>query len=423
MPVCRDTGLTCLTTPKQNTNKNRVMPSTKKQGNNSGMRNHIRAEFTEVARELGGSRSKHRTAAQSQSKPRRSMRQTQAVNFASAIQQPFHALATGAKVPDIYSLPTATYHARGTAVVNAGGAGNWGVALMPNPVASMLDLGADCNGSSSVFSTSMTPFTSFPATYGALTPNNLAGVLTSYRVVSWGIKITNIQPALAATGRLYVAVIPSMSFTPSFAELSLATSNGSGFLSQAFLGQNMFTSSILDLPVAQEVSASELMTGAVQIAPSALNPCFYNFKDTQGAVHINTLEYAGDTVYSNAAGVSSAAASLSDLTSQSGGCSIILYGDGFPGNANVLEIEYIYHLEGTPIVSVTGLAGGSHTTLTGSTNTVEVAITGSPVAKSITFMDEAQQMAETANRAYKGAVDFANSPIGRGIESALMCLF
>jgi len=399
------------------------MPSTKKQGNNSGMRSHIRAEFTEVARELGGNRQTHRAPKQSVPRAPRSLKQSQAVNFASAIQQPFHALSTGVKVPDIYSLPTATYHARGTCVINSAGAGNLGVSFFPNPIASLLDLGADCNASSSVANTSMTALTTFPAVYGAITPTNLQNVLTSYRVVSWGIKITNLQPALAATGRLYVAVIPSQSFTPSFYELSQYTNNGAGTLSKTLLGQNMFTSAILDLPISKEVSASELMTGAIQIAPAALNPLFYNFKDLATVATVNNAQYVGNTNESTSTGLGQYAATVSDSTSQSGGCSIILYGDGFPGTANVLEIEYIYHLEGTPVVNLTGLAGGSNSTLVGSTNTVEVAITGSPVGKSITFMDEAQQMAETASRAYKGAVDFANSPIGRGIESALMCLF
>lgn len=38
-------------------------------------------------------------------------------SYHAALVSPFHPLAIGAQVPDLYSYPTSTYHAEGTVVV------------------------------------------------------------------------------------------------------------------------------------------------------------------------------------------------------------------------------------------------------------------------------------------------------------------
>lgn len=416
----RDAGLTCPTTPKTNTNKHIKRPS--QPATKNGMRAHIRNEFTELSRELNKKPAGKKPS--TQIVRHRSNNMTQAVNFAGALQHPFNPMANGVQVPDIYSFPTATFHSHGVFNLSSATQGTLGVCVMPNPIASVIDMCLDSNSYTCVTSTSMVQLGSSDPLWGAVAPTTLQSVLSSYRVASWGIKITNLQPALTATGRLFIAVVPSLSVVPSYQALtSQGPTNGAGYFCKEFNNANYFSSDILDLPISREVSISELMTGAIQIAPSAVNPVFYTFKGTQSLDQTTTTQYFGDSISGTAGGVLGTPG-LTSLTNMTGGCNVIIYGEGFPtSSSNLLAVEFVYHLEGTPVVNLAGISGGANQPLQGSSNTVEVAMIASPPSRSITFLDAVSAISTSATKVAQSAANFASSPIGRGLESALFALF
>jgi len=205
-------------------------------------------------------------------------------------------------VPDIYSSPTATYHVRGDVVIGSNNTGILGGVFLPSPIVSYIDTVSDLNLGTTRTS-GMTQVGSAPA-YSAVTPAILNGSLSSYRTVSWGIKITNLQPVLSAAGRLYVAVIPSVNVVPNYNMLAgSGVSLGSGFTSQAYTGgSTICTSQILDFPESSMLTVSELVTGAVQIAPTPSNPVFFSFKSTYANEAIGSNLLVSDQVETTAAG-------------------------------------------------------------------------------------------------------------------------
>jgi hypothetical protein len=106
-----------------------------------------------------------------------------------------------------------------------------------------------------------------------------------------------------------------------------------------------------------------------------------------------------------------------------GGTTILLYGDGFP-TGTILDIEYIYHLEGTPYVNTNsgGLAtGSSSSALVGSTNIVEASVNAAS-PHTVTFLDSVNSISNTINTVVGTIENVASSPVGRAIEGALMML-
>lgn len=408
-----------------------IVPVNNKNKNNNKlgktMRDHIRREFSEVARELSTKQTQKKKKQKSTAitvPPKARL----AVDFAHAIAAPFDPASIGIRVPDIFSFPTATYHVHGvTTLSTSSGSGIIGGAFLPNPVVSFIDTKFDSGSLTCVNSSGMTniAFATTPAgpspCWSAITPTNLGTVLSSYRVASWGIRIKNLMTPLNATGRLYIAIVPSPQEVPSYYAITKGTI---GYMVNSFIGPGITNnSSILELPVSQEVSVTEMLSGAIQITPAPVNPVFYNFRSAAAAMQVGTDVFDGTHVTSPASGATATPAGIS-LTSLTGGSTVLVYADGLPLSTNCFEVEYIYHIEGTPVLSSTNdkLVTASNATSTGSTAIVEAAIQANPATRAINFLDEAQQMAGMVMRGMEKAYEFANSPIGRGITTSILAL-
>jgi len=285
--------------------------------------------------------------------------------FYNALIDPFSPDSLGCQVPDPFPFPTATFHVHQTTVVgppSSSSITSGAVAFLPNPVLSMIDLQHASSLTSLNVSIQTTPMTVYNSTgtssanciYGAVTASSLSSVYSDYRVVSWGIKVSNLQPELSATGRLMVAMIPLGDTIPSVAELSAATA--STIFTPIFGIANSYlnSSDILELPTGFEVTVGDLLHGDLEIAGMYSNANFWSFKTTVGngvpAVGYSSGDSA--TVLTSASTVSSVG--YKDLVRCNGGAAIVLYYEGIPTTAqNAFQIETIYHLEGTPNFSST----------------------------------------------------------------------
>jgi hypothetical protein len=154
-------------------------------------------------------------------------------SFYKALHDPFHPSSLGCQVPDPFPFPTMTFHVHQTTVIGVPSGGtSASVAFLPNPVLSMIDLQHSNNLTATNVSIYTTPMTTYNSTatsagsaiYGAISPTALNSVYSDYRLVSWGIKVSNLQPELTATGRLIVAMLPLGNTIPSYPELANATS-------------------------------------------------------------------------------------------------------------------------------------------------------------------------------------------------------
>jgi len=131
--------------------------------------------------------------------------------FARQLSCPFDPQTLGCQVPDPFSFPTQTYHLHQTNLITCGTASAGSVVFLPNPFLSMLDLGGTVSGTPCV---SQTSFSAFGASsgkqyvYASTAATSLNNLLSTFRVVSWGLKISNLQPELSATGRIIVSYFP-----------------------------------------------------------------------------------------------------------------------------------------------------------------------------------------------------------------------
>jgi len=303
-------------------------------------------------------------------------------NFALSLADPFNPDSLGCRVPDPFSAPTAVYHLRGTSILKTDGFGKAGVTCFPNPNFSMFDNRGFISATPLVSSSTMSTLNSSLYAYGATNPGVLDSILSSYRIVSWGIRVRNLLPELSGTGRVTFAPIIMGDTTPGYSSFDSTNEGGCAAIACGMLTPYMQqTNAILDLPEAVHCSIGDLFTQDVQLVGFYTNTNFFNFKSSMSAGPLASA-YAGDAIQSNTLGAV-VRNEYKDATRCNGGNAWIIYVDGAPINSNTLEIEYIYHLEGTPLIStitqgttanplpVTSVASES---LPGKTDIVESAI-------------------------------------------------
>jgi len=284
--------------------------------------------------------------------------------FTRALTDPLDPRSIGCQVPDPFPFPTQTYHIHQTSVIGCPASSSvtsGAVAFLPSPVFSMIDyqhMGSLTGSNYAVTTTPMTQLSttatnSASALWSAITPSDLKSKLSTYRTVSWGIKISNLLPELSATGRVIVAYLPIGDTIPSYDELLGATTNTicDNVFDIPFAALN--SSAILNLPTAIEVSIGDLLSGDLELSGMYTNSSFWNFKSSR----YDVVQETGTSYGFDSASVVSTAigrAGYKDLTRMQGGAGIIVYFEGLPaGVSNALQVETIYHLEGSPQIAST----------------------------------------------------------------------
>lgn len=317
--------------------------------------------------------------------------------FYASLTCPFDPAVLGVQVPDPFPFPTQVFHVHQTTVIgNTLGTGC--IAFLPNPVLSMIDIGA-VNTLGVTKGVQTTPFpvysTSLPVSntcnhiYGAVNSTAISDVFADYRTVSWGIKISNLMPELAATGRMIIACIPLGDTIPSYPELANAVSpqtlTSIFGISPQFLG----TSNILELPTGFQLTAQDLLHGDIEIGGMYSSADYWDFKTTQKVgvladgfpIHVETGDSVAVRTDLSTGATSPALVGFKDMTRCRGGSAILIYFEGMPGSqvVNQFQVETIYHLEGTPNFSSTEnnalISSTARKTSVGSSHTVEQVMT------------------------------------------------
>jgi len=290
---------------------------------------------------------------------------TQSQMFYAALTCPFDPNVLGVQVPDPFPYPTQVFHVHQTTVIGnaTNNPGTGCVAFLPNPCLSLIDIGQANIGNITASTIKTTPFTRYAplvptitgnAILGAVTPTALSDVFADYRVVSWGIKISNLMPELVATGRIIIAQIPLGDTIPSYPNLvsalqPVALESIFG-IDPPFLG----TSNILELPTGFQITAQDLLHGDLECGGMYSSADYWDFKTTREIGKLNVggspgTIFTGDDVAVATSGLNYGIG-YKDMTRCRGGSAIVIYFEGMPGNQieNFFQVETIYHLEGTP---------------------------------------------------------------------------
>lgn len=318
------------------------------------------------------------------------------VPFFKALTDPFAPSSMGCQVPDPFPFPTNTYHVHQTTVLgSSAGFSNGAVMFCPNPLLSMVDLTFVNSLVGTKKAVQNTPMTAVSAAatapghgfYQATSQVSLNNVYSTYRVVSWGIKISNLQPQLAATGRLMMAYFPAGDTVPTLGDISAALTAG---IVSPIVGINSLSlesSVILNAPTAVELTVGDFLHGDVQLSGLISSLSFFQFKSTLLAGQSVIGNSIGDDLTINSGG-GVTSVQYKDATRMPGGACIVLYWEGLPaGTTNAFQVETIYHLEGTPnFASTTNNAimpstGGKPNV--GPTNAVESSISAAGLTKNL----------------------------------------
>lgn len=305
-----------------------------------------------------------------------------ATHFRLALRDPFAAGAVGARVVDSFTLPTATYHVRGSIKVTTNVSGDAFFAMLPSPCLTFIQPASNFGGPTISGLVSFSQNVAGPTAPGAayiLSPTQLAYSLTEYRTVSWGVRILAKDTATATKGKVYVAMVPTTDNAPSWNTFETVTGTADA-IGEYTIGMSVNSiNSVVNLPGVKAFSMQDLLRGEVMLCGTPTNTSFYQFKGTadRSVVAWNTGQVLADEgVYNSSTGlVNPTAGGRKDIASLRGGRAMIIFATGMPASTNELDLEVVFHLEGTPNVVGAGttnaLVPSAMRPALGSTNLVE----------------------------------------------------
>jgi len=287
-------------------------------------------------------------------------------NYKAALMNPFSKLALGARLPDEFSLPTATYHMHGRMAVQAvGTSSNCSFMFSGQPFQTFM-----CGQTTAAqFSASaLSSYAQNATLFYATTETTLATQFSSYRIVSSGVKIRGLQPLLGATGRIIVARVPVNTQLPGPTLLSGLAFSTPSLLLQNIVGipldsNNEIPVNILELPESGEFTLGQLATGEIAINNRICSSDAYRMHSTLGSTVVNTTQAFGMALSSGDSYANTSASTESfDTVISAGQTAILVRCEGLPPGANadarlpVLDVEFIIHVEGVPTISTSSSA-------------------------------------------------------------------
>lgn len=306
-------------------------------------------------------------------------------HFQMALRNPFSPMAIGARVVDSFTTPTVTYHIRGYSSLTSSSSGRMYFAVLPSPCFSYLQPTSGNGGPSDY--TNFSGFTQNNPSIGGMggayvtAPSNLASVMTEYRTVAWGFRLIAKDTAFNSKGKVYVASVPTTENAPSWNTMETVTGTDTS-IGEYTVGLPLANiGGILNLPGCQTFSMQDLLRGEVMFCGTPTNASFYQFKGTmdRSVVAWNTGQVLADEgVFNHTTGlVNATAGGRKDIASLRGGRAFLVCATGLPASTQELDLEVVYHLEGTPNITSSGtaqLVPSSMRSVGGSTSLVESAI-------------------------------------------------
>jgi len=267
--------------------------------------------------------------------------------YEAALIDPFHATAVGARVPDLYAYPTATYHAEGTIILKSDNNGVASILVNPHPYVSTIDV----NGSS-IQSTGQQIYGFNPAFAAATTQANMQAVLSSYRMVGAGYELRNLLPPTTCVGRAYIAHVPVSGLAPGpntcgtiALSANLCSQQITGIVATPSVG---YSSDILMLPNATEYTLQDIITNTICGHFKPLSAAAFDFHNTVGSSGLSgTVFAASGAAYSSATGLLVQVDNIQSESSIGWDCALFRF-EGLPVNTTFAELKYCYHYEGTP---------------------------------------------------------------------------
>jgi len=273
--------------------------------------------------------------------------------YRAALSDPFSTLAQGARVPDMYSVPTATRHITRKLTLSSNASGEADLVVLPSAFYHAVSARGSVVGGSTwvtgdgVSTTNSVVFTTTAA---------MAAQLVNYRIVGYGVKVIGVASMTTNSGSITIATAP----TEGFQNIQTAPVGGqaSNTNNAAMTVANTLTSwgvpnvsnvvsvaALVDLPNSLESSMVNISERPITVTPKICSPSAFQFKmcsDVGPGYNIQSqtslaVVSAGNASYLQVGGLET----------------VIIAATGLPVSTSVLDIEITYHLEGIPFISAT----------------------------------------------------------------------
>jgi hypothetical protein len=277
------------------------------------------------------------------------------------LRNPFDNFGAGSRLIDPYPIPTSVYHVRiANIVVRTDASGNFSLQLSGNPFLPLLIMVGSLFDSGG-----MTQYTQNLRAWRALTPELLYAKLASWRLVCAGWQFRNLQPITSITGKFVVAETPGVDCRMLSYENLEATAMSLNRITTACCGQDLLTENgsiggiIINLPNARDVGADELINGLMRLVVRPINYAGFAFKPSNV---FNTMTNAATSGigenYVDTVATGAIVQAGSDVVNMNGYNMFQIAGSGFPVNTNILELECVMHMEGSPSIATSSSGTG-----------------------------------------------------------------
>jgi hypothetical protein len=228
------------------------------------------------------------------------------------------------------------------------------VLLTPNPYMTAIETSRFYTTFPIIGVTSMNNYSGFSDEVWYSTPD-LTPIMSTARVVGFGITVRCLTPLLSRTGRIIIAPIGTMSSGMDIVALSNVTLANAYAqrLTSGISTNTLATASLLNLPGAMQMSLCDMSNCDLVCASKPNSADAFKFRTTYQSDYITSATRVDTVVSENSNTYAPNQSGVSDYFELGVGMtSFAIYYDGAPANTPVLEIDYVYHFEGTPVVNV-----------------------------------------------------------------------
>jgi len=285
------------------------------------------------------------------------------VSYKAALCEPFSLAASGARVPDMFSCPTTTRHITKTITIVTNSSGDADLIVLPSALAHALSSRGNISGGAN-----WSPMDYSTAISNAMVYTDqalLAGQITNYRVVGYGVKVFGVASMSNNSGKVLVATVPISSYinarygvggqSPTIANPFATVANTLKSYGIPNSGSVVDISSIPNMINSMEVSMINISERPLFVIPKITSPEAFTFREsTDNSIGFNIVNQtsasnvqAGDASYLRLAGHEAVLVAIT----------------GSALSTPVLEVELTYHLEGTQAPNTTAGIIGSDSSL------------------------------------------------------------
>jgi hypothetical protein len=190
----------------------------------------------------------------------------------------------------------------------------------------------------------------------------MASSMGTFRVVSSGFKVSFTQPVGISGGRtgwMFVVPVPTSPDFPGYRTLvtqAVTAGYAGGRLTERVNLSVAASNALLELPGSFKINLAEMGNECLILADRPTSFQYANFYPTDtSSIISSTMREGADQTFGTASGLSADADSVNN-TALPGHTSYLIWFEGLPAAAqNLVDIEYIFHLEGTPTVAASGV--------------------------------------------------------------------